>query len=48
MSEEGMGTFLMICFVSNNYKKGLIYLFLYLKKKDGTIHYLMETKLIFG
>jgi hypothetical protein len=33
MGEEGMGTFPMICFVSNNYEKGLIYLFLYLKKK---------------
>ncbi len=38
----------MDCFVSNNYEKGLIYLFFNLKKKDGTIHYLMEVKLIFG
>jgi hypothetical protein len=44
-----MGT---IGFVSNNYEKGLIYLYLSIplskKKKDGTIHYLMEVKLIFG
>jgi hypothetical protein len=33
MGKEGMGTFPMICFVLNNYEKGLIYLFFYLKKK---------------
>jgi hypothetical protein len=50
MGEEGMGTFPMICFVSNNYEKGSIPLSKISKiskKKDGTIHYLMEVKLIF-
>jgi hypothetical protein len=49
MGEEGMGTFRMICFVSNNYEKGLILsIFLSKKEKDGAIHYLMEVKFIFG
>jgi hypothetical protein len=33
MGKEGMGTFPMICFVSNNCEKGFIYLFLYLLEK---------------
>jgi len=48
MGEEGMGTFQMICFVSNNYEKGLILsILLSKKKKDGAIHYLMEVKFFF-
>jgi hypothetical protein len=48
MDEEGMGTFPRICFVLNNYEKGLIYLFFYVKKKEKNHSLFNGSKVFLG
>ncbi len=48
MGEEGMGTFRMICFVSNNYEKGLILSILLSKKKRLSNSLFNGSKVFFG